>query len=225
MFTVFLPARRYFRHLPERGGRLNLDCPVGSPYVSEMTGARSEYPISAGRPESQMNPSLTTSVSVATREEVWDQLLDVCHYADYFNDLCDRMTRWYRWRTALQGLIAAGVVGSLLGFLPETAALVGSIAVVAFSVYSLVRDYSQELATVRSITDKCAQLRTRVRALWSDIQNYTVGTAEAHARWVALEQEMDDLMREAPPTRKRLSKRAEQRAVSTARVAPTGTVE
>ena len=165
-----------------------------------------------------MGTPITTSVSVATREEVWHQLLDASHYADYFHNLCDRMTRWYRWRTALHGLIAAGVVGSLLGFLPEVAALVGSVAVVAFSVYSLVRDYSQELATVRSIADKCAQLRTRVRVLWADIQNYSIGTADAHARWMALEQEMDDMMREAPPTRKRLSRRAEHRAVSTAMV-------
>ena len=128
-------------------------------------------------------------VSAATRHQVWNQLIDVWHYAIYFNDLSEKKTKANRCRLILHGLVAAGVSATLLGFLPSVVALVGNVIVVVFSVYSLVHDYSQELARVRAISDRCDQIKTDSRALWLDVENYAIETDEATMRWRHLEQE------------------------------------
>jgi hypothetical protein len=152
-------------------------------------------------------------VSATTRQQVWDQLIDAWHYERYFSDLYDGLAKWNRVRIVAHGLVAAGVSASLLGFLPAWAALPGNIIVVVFSVYSIVHDYSQDLATVRSVSESCGQFKTKVRALWADVQNSAIETEEASRRWYELEQEVDRIMVKAPPTKKKLSTAAEVAAV------------
>ena len=152
-------------------------------------------------------------VSAATRNQVWNQLIDVWHYARYFNDLSEKKTKANRYRLILHGLVAAGVSATLLGFLPSVVALVGNVIVVVFSVYSLVHDHSQELARVRAISDRCDLIKTDSRALWLDVENYAIETDEATMRWRQLEQEIDNIMVQAPPTNADLSKAAEVSAI------------
>lgn len=155
-------------------------------------------------------------VSATIRHQVWHQLIDAWHYAQYFRDLSDKAAKRNRVRIAAHGLVAAGVSASLLGFLPAWVALPGNIIVVVFSVYSIVHDYSQELATVRAISDECDQVKTKVRSLWVDIQDDMIETEEAHRRWYELEQEMDRVTAPAPPTKGKLSKAAEVAAIQNA---------
>ncbi|MDE0447125.1 MAG: hypothetical protein OXH96_10670 [Spirochaetaceae bacterium] len=141
-------------------------------------------------------------------------MIDIWHYSRYFGGRVNRAARINQWRIGAHAVVAAGVSASLLGFLPSWAALPGNIIVVVFSVYSLVHDYSQHLATLRYISDECDTIKTRVRSLWADVENSRVNTEEAHRRWRELEREIDRVTsKDQAPLDDKLSREAEEAAI------------
>lgn len=118
-------------------------------------------------------------VSEQTRNDVWQELLDVARLVRYYEALADRHRRIHMIVRFL--LLAAAVSGiaALLDLLPAAAQLVAGGLLALLVVWDFVSNYAKKAAVLHAISLDCSLLDVEWRELWADVNNGHVSDAEA----------------------------------------------
>lgn len=118
-------------------------------------------------------------VSAQTRNDVWQELLDVARLVRYYEALADRHRRIHMIVRFL--LLAAAVSGivALLALLPAVVQLVANGLVALLVAWDFVSNYARKSTVLHAISLECSLLEVEWRELWADINNDHLSDAEA----------------------------------------------
>ena len=172
---------------------------------------------------------IATRVDQVTRRQAWTLLQDVVRLSRYYKHLVVSMARRHRMLLLVQAIIAVsgGILLTLSDLVGEIVVTrqgletlpwsIASFLVAAISVWILMHNFSDKLATARIIIEQCDAVAIKVRKLWLDIEAGTVDSTEARLRWLQLEEDLQRATSAATRmdirTRTRINNKAEAEAV------------
>lgn len=120
-------------------------------------------------------------VSDRTRQEVWQELLDIDRTCRYYEAVQSSATR-YRFGIRIATLLLiAGSIAAILDLLPwfnSIVAAIVAVVVTGLTVWDAVADYSKKAAIAQTIHFQCSKLRVEIRDLWLSVDDETVDEAE-----------------------------------------------
>lgn len=128
-------------------------------------------------------------VSTATRNHVWNQLLDIARLARYYGRLSSRMTLRNNLRTGTLALAATSAAVSLLNILPAAVELVANVAIAGLACWMLIGNHAQKLAVVRGVSERCRELESETRSLWLNLDR--LDDTQARTKWEDLDREIN----------------------------------
>ena len=125
-------------------------------------------------------------VTDATRNGVWQEMLDAARLVRYYGRLADRyQRRHFCVRVALLtfGLVGASTVTDVLPeyrWLGEAQAAAGLVIAVLVA-WDMLAGYATKGAVLDSIRRECTELETELRELWGEVQADELGDKEARS--------------------------------------------
>ena len=133
--------------------------------------------------------------SDATRNFVWQGLLDMARYQRYYGELERRYRR--RHQSVRFALGVSGVVTALplVVSIPEIVSSIGGALVVALVIWDLVHDYGKRLSGLRVAVEGLTNLVHRYRLLWDEVNGGSVSASIARRRVAELNDAALDLVR------------------------------
>ena len=121
-------------------------------------------------------------VSDQTRNEVWQNLLDVSRLVRYY----DALSAVHRRNHAIIRFVllaaAAGGIASLLDLLPPIAQLAASGFIALVVAWDFASDYARKAAVLHTISLECGLLEIEWRDLWNDANNPDASDDEVRER-------------------------------------------
>lgn len=122
-------------------------------------------------------------VSAQTRNDVWQELLDVARLVLYYEALAHRHRRNHMIVRFLLLAAAAGAIAALLDLLPAAAQPVAQLVagglVALLVAWDFVSNYARKAAVLQAISLECSLLEVEWRELWADVNDGHVSDAEA----------------------------------------------
>lgn len=121
-------------------------------------------------------------VSEQTRNDVWQELLDVTRLVRYYGALSDRHRRNH---TAVRFLLlaaAAGGIAALLDLLPQIVQLVAGGLIALLVAWDFVSDYAKKAAVLHTIDIECGLLEIEWRELWNEANDPEASDAEVREK-------------------------------------------
>lgn len=118
-------------------------------------------------------------VSAQTRNDVWQELLDVARLVRYYEALADRHRRNHKIVRFLLLAAAASGIAALLALLPAKAQPVANGLVALLVAWDFVSNYAGKAAVLQAISLQCSLLKVEWSKLWADINDGDVSDAEA----------------------------------------------
>ena len=127
-------------------------------------------------------------VSDQTRNDVWQDLLDVTRLARYYGALSDRHRRNHSAIRFLLLAAAAGGIAALLNLLPAIAQLIAGGLIALVVAWDFVSDYAKKAAVLHTISVECDRLQNEWRELWNEANNPEASDAEVREQNIQLAQ-------------------------------------
>ena len=114
-----------------------------------------------------------------TRNDVWQDVLDVARLVRYYEALSDRYRRNHLIVRFLLLAAAASGIAVLLGLLPEIVQLLAGGLIALLVAWDFVADYAKKAAVLHAISLECSALEIQWRELWADVNELDFDDAEA----------------------------------------------
>ena len=132
-------------------------------------------------------------VSNVNRQHVWNQLQESVRHSRYFARLTSNMNKYHRVRLVLLA-VSWGISGGVFGVvdLPEYASVGIGIATGVFSVWMLLEDHSQKLATVKFVSRRLHKIEGHVRDCWICIEDGRIDNDSAYRRSRSFDRAIND---------------------------------
>ena len=108
-------------------------------------------------------------VSDRTRQELWNQLLDIDRMCRYYEAQHNRATRLYVGIRLVTLIAIAGAVGSILDLIPGPTTVYQvllAIGVALVTIWEAVFNYGKKSAVAQAIYVQAARIRIELRSLW-----------------------------------------------------------
>ena len=121
-------------------------------------------------------------VSKATRNYVWQGLLDTVKYRRYFGELEKRYRRKHRSVRFVLGVSGAVTASPLVEGIPLIVSSIGGAAVVALVIWDLVYDYGRRVSALQVAVQGLTRLENQHRSLWDEVNNNSVTDTTARRR-------------------------------------------
>lgn len=132
-------------------------------------------------------------VSDVIRRRVWNQLQESVRHSRYFARLMSNMNRSHKVRLALLAVVSVSGGGSfVVADLPAYAGAATGFVIAVFSVWILLADHSQKLATVRYVSRLFNGIEVDVRDCWVLIEDGRIDNESAYRRWRDVERSIND---------------------------------
>ena len=157
-------------------------------------------------------------VSDVVRRQVWNQLQESVRHSRYFVRLISDMSRYHRARLLLLAVVSVSGGGSfVVPNLPGYVSVAAGFAVAVFSVWIILADHSQRLATVKYVSRRFQEIEVDVRDCWVLIEDGRIDNASAHRRWNDAERAINDAVEDWKASgmsiNNRLNERSEEESV------------
>ncbi len=136
-------------------------------------------------------------ISDQTRNDIWQELLDVARLVRYYEALCNQYQRRHSFLRISLLFAATGEIGALLAVLSTTIQLTIGVIIALLVAWDLVSNYAKKAAVLHTISIECSELENKWRELWADINNAQVGEAEAQRKNKELAQKLLDVTERA----------------------------
>ena len=120
-------------------------------------------------------------VSDRTRQEVWQELLDIDRTCRYYEAVHSSATQWHFFIRIATLLLIAGSITAILDLLPWFNSIITAIVAVlvtGLTVWDAVSGYPKKAAIAQAIHFQCSKLRVELRDLWLSVDDETVDEAE-----------------------------------------------
>ena len=134
-------------------------------------------------------------LSDATRNYVWQGLLDGVRYVRYYGALQQRYNRRYQIFRFMLGLAGVCTALPLVPLIPSIVASFSGLVVVGLLVWELVHDYGPKAAALRVASEGMSDLEVQWRALWEESNNDSLTTEAAGKQTVELQEATQRLVR------------------------------
>lgn len=132
-------------------------------------------------------------VSDVVRRQVWNQLQESVRHSRYFARLISNMNRYHRARLIVLALVSvSGGASFIVQDLPGYVGAVAGFAIAVFSVWIILADHSQKLATVKYVSRRFQEIEVDVRDCWVLIEDGRIDNESAHRRWNDAERAIND---------------------------------
>ena len=157
-------------------------------------------------------------VSDVVRRQVWNQLQESVRHSRYFARLISDMNRYHRARLLLLAVVSVSGGGSfVVPNLPGYVSVAAGFAVAVFSVWIILADHSQRLATVKYVSRRFQEIEVDVRDCWVLIEDGRIDNESAHRRWNDAERGINDAVEDWKASgmsiNNRLNERSEEESV------------
>ena len=113
-------------------------------------------------------------VSDQTRNDIWQELLDVTRLVRYYGALSDRHRRNHSTIRFLLLAAAAGGIAALLDLLPQIVQLIAGGLIALVVAWDFVSDYAKKAAVLHTINIECGLLEIEWRELWNEANDAEV---------------------------------------------------
>ena len=123
--------------------------------------------------------------------------MDAIHQARYFNALGERALKRHKKRLITHAVVASGAATAFFKIVPSWITIMANAGVVAFSLHSLVFDYTSDSATLRMVSNGCRDLEVKLRGLWLEIENNRREALSVERRWYELAQDLSRMKESA----------------------------
>ena len=157
-------------------------------------------------------------VSDVVRRQVWNQLQESVRHSRYFARLISDMNKYHRARLLLLAVVSVSGGGSfVVPNLPGYVSVAAGFAVAVFSVWIILADHSQRLATVKYVSRRFQEIEVDVRDCWVLIEDGRIDNESAHRRWNDAERAINDAVEDWKASgmsiNNRLNERSEEESV------------
>ena len=113
-------------------------------------------------------------ISDRTRQEVWNELLDIDRMCRYYEEVHSKAARWHLIVRLAVLVAVAGGIGAILGLIPGPTAVYQVIlatAIAILTVWEVVSNYAKRAATAHAIHVHSSILRVQLRELWLSVDD------------------------------------------------------
>lgn len=117
-----------------------------------------------------------------TRNDVWQELLDVARLVRYYESLSDRYKRCHSIIRFFLLAAAAGGIAALLDVLPAIVQLVAGGLVALLVAWDFVADYARKAAVLHVVSLECSALEIEWRELWAAVNKCDLDDAVARRK-------------------------------------------
>ena len=124
-------------------------------------------------------------LSDRTRQEIWNELLDVDRACRYYEAVYARATKWHLIIRVAVLVALAGGIAAILDFLPGPTAVyqvVLAALIAALTVWEAVANYAKKAAVSHAIYIQFTKLRVQLRDLWLLVDDEVVDEADVRRR-------------------------------------------
>ena len=135
------------------------------------------------------------ALSDATRNYVWQAMLDGVRYVRYYEALQQRYNRRHQIFRFMLGLAGVCTALPLVPVFPSIVTSVSGLAVVGLLIWEFVHDYGPKAAALLVASEGLGDLEIRWRALWEEINNDSLTNEMARERTVELQEATQNLVR------------------------------
>ncbi len=118
-------------------------------------------------------------VSEATRNAVWQEMLDVARLVRYYERMASRQQRWRRAVRFVLLVPAMAGMAMVISALPEAVSVISGAVIAFFVAWDLLTDPANKAAVLDSIRRDCSEVGVELDALWGEVQADAVSDAEA----------------------------------------------
>lgn len=132
-------------------------------------------------------------VSEETRNEVWQELLDVARLVRYYSNLSDRLSRKQRTVRLLLLAVATSGIAALVDLLPPLTQDFVAAAVAVLVVWDIFASYEKKAAALQAVCIECTRLEGEWRQLWVEIDQPDLDEPEARRQCVQLRQRLSEV--------------------------------
>ena len=139
-------------------------------------------------------------------------------HSRYFARLISDMNKYHRARLLLLAVVSVSGGGSfVVPNLPGYVSVAAGFAVAVFSVWIILADHSQRLATVKYVSRRFQEIEVDVRDCWVLIEDGRIDNESAHRRWNDAERAINDAVEDWKASgmsiNNRLNERSEEESV------------
>jgi hypothetical protein len=134
-------------------------------------------------------------LSDATRNYVWQGLLDGVRYVRYYGALHQRYNRRHQIFRFMLGLAGVCTVLPLVPLIPSIVASFSGLFVVGLLVWELVHGYGPKAAALRVASEGMSDLEVQWRTLWEESNHDSLTTEAAGKQTVKLQEATQRLVR------------------------------
>ena len=119
------------------------------------------------------------AVTGATRNAVWQEMLDAARLVRYYDSMSSRQQRWNRGvRLVLLASATAGIAAGM-NALPESFRVVSGAVIGILVAWDFLADHANKAAVLESIRRECSEVEVELAALWGEIQADSVDDSDA----------------------------------------------
>lgn len=156
------------------------------------------------------------AVTGATRNAVWQEMLDVARLVRYYDRMAWRQQqRHLGLRIVLFASATAGVA-SAIDALPEAVRIVSGALIALLVAWDFLADYANKAAILGVIRGECTEVEDDLAELWGRVQSDSVDDGDAGRVLVSLKRRVTRVTARAGaaniPTNERLNVRCEEDA-------------
>ena len=117
--------------------------------------------------------------SDATRNAVWQEMLDAARLVRYYERMASRHQRRHLGTRLVLLASATAGVAAVVGALPDAVRVVSGAVVALLVAWDFLADDANKAAVLDSIRRDCSEAEGELAALWGEVQADAVSDAEA----------------------------------------------
>ena len=121
-------------------------------------------------------------VSEQTRNDVWQELLDVARLVRYYEALSNRYRHNHMIVRFLLLVVTLGGIAALLDLLPPVAQIIAGAVVALLFAWDHAADYAKKAAVLQAISLECSLLEDEWKQLWATICAKDANVTDEEAR-------------------------------------------
>ena len=115
-------------------------------------------------------------ITQQTRQDIWDERLDVARLVRYYEKLSDKQRHYYFVIRGMLVLSAFSGAAALLKFFPENIqeeiAIVAGFVIALVTAWDILTNYARKAAVSHAIGKECSFLEIEWKDLWADANNH-----------------------------------------------------
>ena len=110
------------------------------------------------------------AISHATRNDVWQQLLDAQRFVQYYQVMAGKHEKWLLAIRFVLLLAGTGSIASVVDIVPPVVQAFFGVVVAAAVAWEFVANYARKAAVLHAICLECCAIENELRELWTDVQ-------------------------------------------------------